>query len=415
MPDTPKSSSRAALRRLSWIALALALAGAAVWWRSRPPVVPGYAIEARPLVQNVVATGYVMTPSRVQVASEITGTVVKRLVDRGQTVKAGQVLLELRADQTAAQVAQARAALRQLVEQTRPQALAALEQAKAQLAQAERDARRAQGVYATGGGSAQQLEQAQTALRNAREARDSAQAAYDAVAPGGAQQRALQAALDAANAVHARSLVRAGVDGVVLTRNVEVGDTVTPGQTLFTLAMSGPTEILLPVNEQSIGNLRIGQPAQCVADAYPDRHFAATVRFLAPQVDRATGTLEVRLHVPHPPTWLRQDMTVSADIVTAQRASALVVPNDALRQVDGAQATVLVLRAGRAQPQRVTLGLRGLTLTEVRSGLAAGDEVIAAGDVSPGQRVRLRLLPLPAGAASAAPAQSKELPLPPGR
>ncbi|MGA8009889.1 MAG: efflux RND transporter periplasmic adaptor subunit [Thiomonas sp.] len=410
MSATPKPS-RSLWPRLLWVLLALAILAAVVWWRSRPPEVPGYKIETRNLVQNVVATGYVITPSRVQVASEITGTVVRRLVDRGEHVKAGQILLELRADQTSAQLDQARAALRQLVEQSRPQAAAALAQTKVQLEQAERDLKRAQSVFDVGGGSAQQLEQAQTALRNARQQRDSAQAAYAAVAPGGAQQRVLEAALNAASAVNARNVVRAGVGGVVLARNVEVGDTVTPGQPLFTLAMDGATEILLPVNEQSIGNLQVGQQARCVADAYPDRSFAAQVNFLSPQVDRTTGTLEVRLRVPDPPDWLKQDMTVSADIVTAQRRDTLVVPNDTLRGVDGDQATVLVLRDGRARPQQVRLGLQGLTLTQVISGLSSGESVLAGNSAEPGARVRLQLLPLPTAAASAAPS-GNELPMP---
>ena len=410
--SAPQNSSRSLLPRVLWAVLALAIVAAVLWWRSRPPVVPGYKIETSNLVQNVVATGYVITPSRVQVASEITGTVVKRLVDRGAHVKAGQVLLELRADQTTAQLDQASAALRQLVEQTRPQAAAALAQAKVQLDQAERDLQRAQGVFDAGGGSAQQLEQAQTAVRNARQQRDSAQAAYAAVAPGGAQERALQAAVNAASAVNARNVVRAGVSGVVLARNVEVGDTVTPGQALFTLAMDGATEILLPVNEQSIGNLQLGQQASCVADAYPNRSFAAQVSFLAPQVDRTTGTLEVRLRVPAPPPWLKQDMTVSANIVTAQQHDALVVPNDALRNIDGSHASVLLLRDGRAQTQAVTLGLQGLTLTQVLSGLQSGQTVLAAGSgVAPGARVRVQLQPLPTAAASAAPS-SNDLPMP---
>ena len=410
MPATPKTS-RFPWQRLLWVLLALAIAAAVLWWRSRPPEVSGYKIETRNLVQNVVATGYVITPSRVQVASEITGTVVKRLVDRGEHVKAGQILLELRADQTSAQLEQARAALRQLIEQSRPQAAAALAQAKVQVEQAERDLKRAQGVFDAGGGSAQQLEQAQTALRNARQQRDSAQAAYNAVAPGGAQQRVLEAALNAASAVNARNVVRAGVAGVVLARNVEVGDTVTPGQPLFTLAMDGATEILLPVNEQSIGNLQLGQQASCVADAYPDRSFGAQVSFLAPQVDRTTGTLEVRLRVPTPPVWLKQDMTVSADIITAQRRNTLVVPNEALRRIDGDQATVLVLRGGRAEAQQVKLGLRGLTLTQIVSGLSSGESVIGGASVKPGERVQLQLLPLPATAASGA-ASGNDLPMP---
>lgn len=379
-------------------------AGAALaWWFSRPAVVPGYRVGRTALVQDVVATGYVLTPSRVQVASEITGTVVKRFVDRGDHVEPGQPLVELRGDQTTAQLDQARAALRQLREQTRPQAAAALGQAKAQFEQAERDDKRARAVFDAGGGSEQQREQAQTALRNARQQLDSAQAAYAAVAPGGAQERVLEAALAAAGAVNARSVVRSGVAGVILARNVEVGDTVTPGESLYVLAMDGPTEISLPVNEQSIGNLRVGQQAQCVADAYPGRTFPAVVSFLAPQVDRSTGTLEVRLRVPNPPSWLRQDMTVSADIVTARRSDALVVPNDALRQIDGDHATVLVLRGGRARAQPIRLGLRGLTLTQVLSGLSAGAEVIADDAVRADSRVRLALRPI-AAAAGAAPA-----------
>ncbi|ODU99959.1 MAG: efflux transporter periplasmic adaptor subunit [Rubrivivax sp. SCN 70-15] len=415
MASTQKPSSSSWLRLL-WILLALSIIAAMLWRHSRPPVVSGYRIESHDLIQNVVATGYVITPSRVQVASEITGTVVKRLVDRGEQVKAGQVLLELRADQTSAQLDQARAALLQLAEQSRPQAATALAQARVQLEQAERDLRRTQGGFAAGGSSQQQLEQAQTALRTARQQRDGAQAAYDAVAPGGAQQRALQAAVTAASAVNDRNQVRAGVDGVVLARNAEVGDTVTPGQPLFTLAMAGPTEILLPVNEQSIGNLRIGQQARCVADAYPDRSFGAQLSFLSPQVDRTTGTLEVRLRVPDPPAWLRQDMTVSADIVTARRSNALVVPNDALHQIEGGQATVLVLDQGRAQSRRVTLGVQGLTLTQVLSGLKAGDEVIAAGDdATAGRRLRLQLMPLPTAASSPPTANNNELPAPSGR
>ncbi|WP_079420412.1 efflux RND transporter periplasmic adaptor subunit [Thiomonas intermedia] len=411
MSSTPTHPSRPLWPRLAWALLLLALLAAALWWRSRPPEVDGYRIEARPLIQNVVATGYVITPSRVQVASEITGTVIKRLVDRGAQVKAGQALLELRGDQSSAQLDQARAALRQMIEQSRPQAAAALAQARVQVEQAERDLRRAQGVFKAGGGSAQQLEQAQTSLRTAQQLRDSALAAYNAVVPGGAQQRALEAAVQAAQAVNARNVVRAGVAGVVLSRNVEVGDTVTPGESLFTLAMDGATEILLPVNEQSIGHLQPGQQARCVADAYPDRSFAAQVSFLAPQVDRTTGTLEVRLRVPKPPSWLRQDMTVSADIITAQQQNALVVPNDALRQIHADRATVLVLRKGRAEPQQITLGLQGLTLSQVTSGLSAGETVLGGASLAEGSRVQAKLLPLPTATASASPT-GNDLPMP---
>lgn len=402
----PAPALRRLLSRALIVIVVLGLLGVLAWRWLQPPLVPGYRIQTTDLVQNVVATGYVVTPSRVQVASEITGVVVKRLVDRGQTVRAGQPLLELRADQSRAQLDQAQAALRQLQQQTRPQAQAALQQAQAQLAHAQIELKRAQGLFETGGGSAQQLDQARTSERTAREQEAAARAALAAVAPGGAQERALQAAVQAARAVDARTLIRAGVDGTVLARNVEVGDTVNPGQTLFTLAMAGPTEVLLPVNEQSIAHLRLGQQATCIADAYPDRRFAAVLSFLAPQVDRSSGTLEVRLRVPDPPAWLKQDMTVSADIVTARAANTLVVPNDALLRPAGDRAEVLRVENGRVRQVPVQLGLRGLTLTQVTGGLQSGDVVLPAKAAAPGARVRVQLQPLPLAATASQPADA---------
>lgn len=397
----PAAKSRRLPLRIVAAVFILAAAALIVWWNLRPPLVAGYRVVRQNLVQSVVATGYVVTPSRVQVSSEITGVVVRRMADRGETVRAGQPMLELRADQSRAQLDQARAALRQLRQQTRPQAAAALAQAQEQWTQAERDLKRARGLFESGGGSAQQLEQARTAARTAKEQVDSARAAVAAVAPGGAQERALVAAVQAASAVNDRTIVRAGVNGLVLARDVEVGDTVNPGQALFTIAMAGPTEVLLPINEQSIANLRIGQQAVCVADAYPERSFGATVSFLAPQVDRSTGTLEVRLRVTHPPDWLRQDMTVSGDIVTARRQNTLVVPNDALLNTDGDHAQVLHVVGGRARLTPVRLGLRGLTLTQVIEGLQPGDVVLSAQAAKPDGRVRVALQPLPQVTAAA--------------
>ncbi|MDE2478936.1 MAG: efflux RND transporter periplasmic adaptor subunit, partial [Betaproteobacteria bacterium] len=191
--------------------------------------------------------------------------------------------------------------------------------------------------------------------------------------------------------------------GEVLTRNVEVGDTITPGQVLFTLARAGDTEVSLPVDEQNLRNLALGQAAQCITDAFPGRGFAARLVFIAPAVDPSSGTIELRLRVPDPPGWLRQDMTTSCDVVTARKARALVVPDDALRSREGDQAQVLVLEHGKALARSVRLGLRGLVASEVLQGLRAGDVVIADRAVRAGQRVRAALQGLPAtdGAAGA--------------
>ncbi len=390
-------------RRLLWFLPALLVLLLLAWWTTQRwlgPRVPAYRVQQRPLLQDVLATGRVITPSRVNVASEITGVVVQRLVERGERVAPGQLLLRLRSDQADAQLTQARAALAQLLQQTRPQARAALRSAESALQLADAQARRARAQAASGALSRQALEQAEQAKQAALQQRHAAAAAWQAARPGGALQRQLDAELRAARAVRARSEIRAGVAGEVLTRNVEVGDTVTPGQVLFTLARAGATEISLPVDEQNLQHLATGQPARCITDAYPGRGFDARLVFIAPAVDTSSGTIELRLRVAQPPSWLRQDMTTSCDVITARRAHALVVPDDALRARRGDAAQVLVLHRGKALARSVRLGLRGLVASEVLRGLRAGDVVIADRAVRAGQRVRATLQRLPDSAAA---------------
>ena len=382
------------------IALGLATFWVLGWWRG--PLVVAYRVESRPLVQDVVATGRIITPSRISVASEVTGVVIKRLVDRGDEVRPGEVLLELRSDQARAQRDQAQAALQQLIRQSRPQAHETLVSAESMLKLARSEEARARAQIVQGAVSQQTLEQAQQALAAAQAQERSARASWDADRPGGAAEMQLRAALAAANAVQARGFIRAEVAGQVLTRNVEVGDTITPGQILFTLARAGSTQVSLPVDEQNLEHLALGQGAQCLTDAFPNRAFGAALTFIAPAVDTTSGTIELRLTVAKPPSWLRQDMTTSCDITTGRRAAALVVPNDVLRNHQGNSAQVLVLRAGRAQRQDVTLGLQGLVASEVTKGLHAGDVVIAERSVMPRQRVRVTLQGLPSTAGSGA-------------
>ncbi|PWF33475.1 efflux RND transporter periplasmic adaptor subunit, partial [Yersinia pestis] len=110
------------------------------WWQG--PVVPSYTLSAMPLVQNVVATGRVATVSRAQVGSEISGVVLQRLVQEGDQVKPGDLLVVLKSDELLAQVRQAELALTELASSRRPQAAAELASAKAQLEQASREATR---------------------------------------------------------------------------------------------------------------------------------------------------------------------------------------------------------------------------------------------------------------------------------
>jgi HlyD family secretion protein len=248
------------------------------------------------------------------------------------------------------------------------------------------------------------LEQAEEAETVARAATDRARLAADAASAGSTVEQQLREQLAAARAQRAKAVIRAGTAGTVLTRNVEPGDLVQPGRVLFEIARGGSTEIEVPVDEKSLAALAVGQLAECIADAWPERPFRATVNYIAPGVDATRGTVTIRLGVDPPPDYLRQDMTVTVNVETGRRDRALVVPNDALLQQPDGTRVVLAVRQGRLTRVPVRLGLRSLAMSEVVDGVAAGDEVLAGAaalaDLSEGDRVRVGLeaLPVEAGA-----------------
>lgn len=396
------------------LAAALVLVVGVVGWlllgKLRGPELEAYEVTARPLVQTVVATGRVVAVSRAQVGSPVTGVVLERRVGEGDRVQPGDVLAVLRADDLEAAAAEAAAALVQLRESTRPRAQAALREAEARLQQASREATRRRDLFERQLIAREALEQALQAETAARSAAEQARLAARDLAQGGPAEAAAQARLATAKALLAKTTIRAEVAGTVLTRNAEPGDLVQPGRVLFEIAREGATEVLVPVDEKNLRVLAIGQEALCVADAFPSRPFPATVDFIAPSVDPQRGSVDIRLAVSPAPDFLRQDMTVSVNVQTGRRDSALVVPNDALAALDGDRATVWRVQDGRAVLSEVTLGLRGLALTEVTAGLREGDQVLAdaGAALEDGDRVRARPTDTPDDATD--PATRKELP-----
>ncbi|MGI1794869.1 efflux RND transporter periplasmic adaptor subunit [Acinetobacter variabilis] len=359
------------------------------WWQG--PQVTGYTLKPMPLVQSVVATGQVITVSRAQVGSEVTGVVLERRVKEGDRVKPGDLLVVLKSDELAAQVRQAEVALNELATNRRPQATAELASAKAQLEQASREATRRRNAEA-GILSAEEVEQAVEAERVARNNYETVRLKVAALGPGQVEEASLREQLSVAQAQLAKTKIRATVAGTVLTRDVEPGDLVQPGRTLFTIAMDGNTEIRVPLDERNLSRLALSQKATAIADAYPEKPFPARINFIAPSIDPQRGTVEVRLSVDPVPDFLRQDMTVSVNVETGRRDRTLAVPNDALGKVQGNQATVLLVRDSKIQRQKVQLGLRGLAMSEVISGLKAGDQVLsdATSTLKDGTRVRFK-------------------------
>lgn len=386
-------------RRLRWLGgLALVLvAGAFAFRQWQGPAVPVYRLEERPLVQAVVATGRIVAPTRVAVGSEITALVRERRVQEGDTVAAGDVLAVLQADDLVARVREAEASLEQLERAARPQAETALREAEAQLAQAQRELTRRRELFERQLIAREPVEQAEQAEIAARAAAETARVRRARLALGEADEAVLRERLAAAQAALAKTEIRASVAGTVLSRSAEPGDIVQPGTVLFEIAASGAVEVLVPIDEKSFGAVALGQLARCVTDAYPDKPFEARVTLITPRVDPLRGTVDVRLTVDTPPSFLREDMTVSVNIETARRERALAVPNDAIRAAPDGASAVLVLRGGRTELVSVALGLKGLTMSEVTEGtLAAGDLVLASADVAAGERVRGRPEPLPA-------------------
>ena len=144
------------------------------------------------------------------------------------------------------------------------------------------------------------------------------------------------------------------------------------------------------IQEKNLSLLALGQKALASADAFPKGVFAAELGYINPSIDAQRGAVAVRLRVPSPPAYLRQDMTVSVDIEVARRAGALVVPADAVRDIAGVAPWVMVLVDGRATRRPVKVGARSVAMVEILDGLTVGDRAIPVtrGDIVEGRRLR---------------------------
>lgn len=434
-------------RLVLWLlGAALLVAGVAiaafVWLRG--PQVEVMEVQRTPLVRTLQFSARVATLSRVEIGSTLTGRVAQVRVREGGAVRSGDILVQLEDDELRAALAQAeaaaqqaRAALAGLRGSGRSTVQAAQAQAEATQRAAGAALVRAQQLVAQGFYSAAQLDEARRAAAvadaQARSARAQVQASQDAgtdVAQAQAQLDVSLAAASAARARLAQTSLRSPADARVLLRTVEPGQIVQPGKALLSLALAGPTQLVAQVDERFLDQLRPGQSADVVADAFPSQRFAARVLSLAPAVDAQRGAIEVKFALTDtPPAFLREDMTLSVEVETGRRDNALVLPQSALRapavgvaKVGGGQPTastagtatepqgevpgaaqvqelrdVLVVQNGRAQLRNVRLGLHALGAVEVLDGLTEGEQVLVrSGGVDsmrkPGQRVRVKLV-----------------------
>lgn len=394
--------------------IALSMAGYFALQRWQGPQLSAEVVQQRDFVQTVVASGHVESPHRVDIGSQITATVARVPVAEGQSVKAGTLLIALAPDellaaerQAAIAVQQARAKLRQLLEVQAPVAGQALRQAQANLDNANAAYRRNQDLFRQGFIGQAALDDARKAAEMADAQLRSAQKQVDTTTSTGSDYAMAvtaisqaQAAYAAARARTAYATIRSPADGVLIARNVEVGDVVQPGKVLMTLSPQGMTQIVIAVDEKNLHLIAPGQQALVSADAYPQQKFTAELVYINPGVNAQTGAVDVKLDVPAPPATLRQDMTVSVDIEVARKPQALLLPVSAVHDIDSPTPWVLRVQNGRAQKVALPGGLRSGGLLAVQNGLQAGDLVLAANaGVQDGERVRVRPM---AGAAGAA-------------
>jgi HlyD family secretion protein len=381
-----------------------------------------YSASSGELVQSVVASGRVVSPQRVTVALQGTGRVQRIAVFEGQAVALGQLLIELDNSDNRASLAQAsanvllaQAKLRQLGELSQPLALQTLAQAQVSALQARKTLARNRDLVAQGFISQASVDDAQRAVDVAASQVTSAQAQVKTNTAGGSDALLAHAALRQALAGQELSRVKleqgrvlAPSSGVLISRSVEVGDIVQPGKALMVLAANGQTQILIQIDEKNLSKIALKQKAFGSADAFAKERFDAVVAYINPGVDATRGSVEVKLSIPNPPDYLRQDMTVSVDIETARRTATVVIPTSTVQDAATDKPWVLVVRGKHVIKQHVVLGLRGDTRVEVLDGIAAGEGVVPKSktSVKAGQRVQAKVVEESAPAAAHAAGMS---------
>lgn len=333
------------------------------------------------------ASGYVTPRRRATVAAKITGRVVEMRAEEGMVVAAGDLLARLDDSDAQRRLAAATA--------ERDVAAAAVADLEVNLANAERERRRQQGLQAEGVSSEQALDVASTAA-----------ASFAArLAVGREQVRAAEAALGIARQDIENCTVRAPFAGIVVSKDAQVGEMVSPisaggGFTrtgIATVVDLASLEVEVDVNESYIAKVLPGQRVEAVLDAYPDWRIPASVRTVIPTADRQKATVKVRISFGALDPRILPDMGVKVAFLADEKAGAEpaavrgLVPRTAVRE-DGGRAVVFLVAEGRLERRAVTTGTdRGGEL-EVLAGLNPGDTVVVAGPakLEDGQKVTLK-------------------------
>ena len=311
-----------------------------------PPVVIAN-VEVRDLEERIGATGELVAKEDAQIASEVTGRITEILIDEGEAVEAGQVLLEIDPERRNLELADARAGLTE---------------AGAALGEQERDYSRAKTLHERGIASDADLDQAETALALARSRAEAARARV------GVAARAVRDAT-----------VRAPFAGLIARRHVSRGEFVNVGQSLFELVALDPVEVEFHLAERDSSRVVVGQDVRVTVAPFPGETFLGVVTVVSPIIDARTRTLRVKAQIGNPDGRLRPGLFARADLGIAVREAVLLVPEVAiLLRSDG---SVVFRRAEENRVERVIVetGEHRGTQVEIIRGLAPGDQVVTRG------------------------------------
>lgn len=399
-----RTPANAPQRRKRWrmgVAVAIAVAiGAAVL---RPKAVEVQIVSAvlttpSSQYQQLTASGFVVAQRRAAVASKATGRLLELNVREGSRVKAGELLARLDASDVQAQFAVAQAAVGQ-AQALAAQGAALLRQSQVEYGNAEAELARTRKLQGEGFLSPQALDAAQRRLDAARAGVASAQAG---VAQGQSGITQAQAQLSVQRVNQGYTEIRAPFDGVVLAKNANVGDLITPFSNaagsqgaVVTLADLSTLEVEADVSEGSLSKVTVGQPVEIQLDALPGQRFRGQVASIVPTVDRAKATVMTKVRFEQLDARILPEMSAKVAFLS-QRASdedlkqVLAVPAKAL---DGERVWKLVKEGETEKLQAVPVkaARKFGEVVEVSVDaklLASGDRLVAnLKDLRDGQKV----------------------------
>jgi HlyD family secretion protein len=353
-------------------------------------------VEKGDLAKSVVATGKVTPITKVEVKSKASGIVKKLLVDYGDRVKKGQLLAQLDKIEIEAQVAQSRAALEA--------AQANLKGSQADYERAKVDAEgpdvplnkraydRAEGMAKDGVVSASALDDAEKNYEMSLNKQNVAKAQVTVLKAKIAQSQA-QVAEDQANLTQLEEQLSytdivSPIDGIVLSRDVEMGDAVSSilvlgssATLVMTLGDTSEVYVKGKVDESDIGKVYLGQPARIKVESFKDKTFNGKVTKISPmgvEKDNVT-TFEVRVSIQNPGGELKAEMTANAEIILEEHKNVLQIPEGAIIYDKDKKASVEVPDPkGKDGKDKVAvnIGISNGAKTEVLSGLKEGDQVV---------------------------------------